>query len=88
MKEPSLWTAPTPQQGQKAAQDWEVREEKCSSSREGSHRTAQVRPSSSKPFRFVQIFEDKTPALRFGETKECSGPEEAQEGDTSDRIIS
>lgn len=40
--------APTPQQGQKAAQDWEGGEEKCSSSREGSHRTAQLRPSSSK----------------------------------------
>lgn len=34
--EPSPWAAPTPQQGQKAAQDWEGGEEKCSSSREGS----------------------------------------------------
>lgn len=34
--EPSLWAAPTPQQGQKAAQGWEGGEEKRSSSREGS----------------------------------------------------
>lgn len=59
--EPSLWTAPTPQhRGQKAAQDWEGREEKRSSSRGGSHSTARVRPSSGKcdlsgPSRYLEI---------------------------------